>query len=101
MGYDPFFYPRLPKSKYVEVAGFVRNDQIANWFRHASTLVTASKMEGFGIPPLEAMACETPVLVSNQGALPETTGGWSRWPTTQAGHFQNFTCHNNDNFSRY
>jgi glycosyltransferase involved in cell wall biosynthesis len=32
-------------------------------------------MEGFGFPPLEAMACGTPAIVSDRGAIPEVTGG--------------------------
>lgn len=40
----------------------------------ADIFVFPSLYEGFGIPPLEAMACEVPVLVSNKGALPEVTG---------------------------
>ena len=34
-------------------------------------LIIASLWEGFGLPAIEAMACETPVIASNQGALPE------------------------------
>src|SRR5262249_49452004 len=34
-----------------------------------------SLYEGFGIPPLEAMACGTPVVASSAGALPEGVGG--------------------------
>ena len=34
-----------------------------------------SVYEGFGFPPLEAMACGVPVLTSREGALPEMTGG--------------------------
>ena len=44
IGYDNFFQKRLPKSKYVEVIGEVPNTKIADWFRFAQALVTASKM---------------------------------------------------------
>jgi len=37
-------------------------------------LVIASLWEGFGLPVIEAMACETPVIASNRGALPEVVG---------------------------
>lgn len=40
----------------------------------ASALVLPSHYEGFGLPPLEAMACGTPVIVSDGGALPEVVG---------------------------
>jgi glycosyltransferase involved in cell wall biosynthesis len=74
IGNDKFFYPRLPKSKYVEVVGEVPNNKIADWYRHASALVTASKMEGFGIPPLEAMNVGCPAIVSNIPVFHEVYG---------------------------
>ena len=40
----------------------------------ARALVTPSLYEGFGLPPLEAMACGTPVITSNLSALPEVVG---------------------------
>ncbi len=39
-----------------------------------SSLIIASLWEGFGLPAIEAMACETPVIASNRGALPEVIG---------------------------
>ncbi len=65
VGNDKFFYPRLPKSRFVEVVGAVPNTEIAAWYHFASALVTASKMEGFGIPPLEAMSMGCPAIVSD------------------------------------
>lgn len=65
VGNDNFFYPRLPKSKCVELIGAVPNTEIAAWYHFASALVTASKMEGFGIPPLEAMSMGCPAIVSD------------------------------------
>jgi len=43
-------------------------------YRGASLLVQPSLAEGFGLPPLEAMACGTPVLSSDAGSLPEVLG---------------------------
>ena len=74
LGKDNFFYPRLSKSKYVEVVGTVPNSKIADWYRHASALVTASKMEGFGIPPLEAMSVGCPAIVSDIPVFHEVYG---------------------------
>ncbi len=74
VGSDKFFYPRLPKSKYVEVIGEVPNNKIADWYRHAQALVTASKMEGFGIPPLEAMSVGCPAIVSDIPVFHEVYG---------------------------
>lgn len=74
VGYDNFFQSRLPKSKYVEVVGEVPNSKIADWFRHAEALVTASKMEGFGIPPLEAMSVGCLAIVSDIPVFHEVYG---------------------------
>jgi glycosyltransferase involved in cell wall biosynthesis len=43
-------------------------------YRLASVFVFPSLYEGFGLPPLEAMACGTPVITSNVSSLPEVTG---------------------------
>lgn len=74
VGYDNFFQSRLPKSKYVEVVGEVPNNKIADWYRNAEALVTASKMEGFGIPPLEAMSVGCPAIVSDISVFHEVYG---------------------------
>lgn len=74
IGNDKFFYPRLPKSKYAKVVGEVPNTKIADWYKHASALVTASKMEGFGIPPLEAMSVGCPAIVSDIPVFHEVYG---------------------------
>ncbi len=55
--------------------GYVPESDLPALFSMASLFAFPSLYEGFGIPPLEAMACEVPVLVSNKGALPEVTGG--------------------------
>lgn len=74
VGYDKFFQSRLPKSQFVEVVGEVPNNKIADWYRHAAALVTASKMEGFGIPPLEAMSVGCPAIVSDIPVFHEVYG---------------------------
>jgi glycosyltransferase involved in cell wall biosynthesis len=58
----------------VEVRGHVSADELAGLYRRASALVFPSLYEGFGQPPLEAMACGCPVVSSNAGSLPEICG---------------------------
>ena len=54
--------------------GSVDASQLRQWVAHADALVTTSLYEGFGLPPIEAMAAGTPCLVSNAGSLPEVCG---------------------------
>src|SRR5207237_9859661 len=54
--------------------GFVPDDDLVYLYNRAETLVQPSLMEGFGLPPVEAMACGTPVLSSTAGSLPEVVG---------------------------
>jgi glycosyltransferase involved in cell wall biosynthesis len=63
----------------VQFTGFVPDDDLAHLYRRAYALVQPSLMEGFGLPPVEAMACGTPVLSSNAGSLPEVVGEAGRF----------------------
>lgn len=54
--------------------GIVTDDELKMLYRNASLFVYPSYYEGFGLPPLEAMACGCPTLVSNVTALPEVVG---------------------------
>jgi glycosyltransferase involved in cell wall biosynthesis len=58
----------------VHFTGFVPDADLAHLYRRAYALVQPSLMEGFGLPPVEAMACGTPVLSSTAGSLPEVVG---------------------------
>ncbi|MFL6353282.1 MAG: glycosyltransferase family 4 protein [Bryobacteraceae bacterium] len=58
----------------VRFLGCVPDDQLAATYRGAMLLVLPSVSEGFGLPPLEAMACGTPVVVSRCTAPPEVVG---------------------------
>jgi glycosyltransferase involved in cell wall biosynthesis len=55
--------------------GFIRDSDLPTLYSAATVFVFPSLYEGFGLPPLEAMACGTPCLVSNSSSLPEVTGG--------------------------
>ena len=63
-----------PVPEGVEILGEVPSTQLASLYRRAACLVYPSLYEGFGIPPLEAMACGCPVAASNAGAIPEVCG---------------------------
>lgn len=58
----------------VEFAGCVNDESLAALYRGAVCLILPSLIEGFGLPPLEAIACGTPVIVSRTTALPEVVG---------------------------
>ena len=47
---------------------------LASYYRSADVLAFPSTFEGFGLPPLEAMACGTPVVLSDAASLPEVGG---------------------------
>jgi len=65
---------RLGLEQEVVCTGFVPAALLPDLYGMADVFVFPSLYEGFGLPPLEAMACGTPVIVSDRGALPETTG---------------------------
>jgi len=50
---------------------FLAQNELVDFYRKASLFVYLSSLETFGIPPLEAMACGTPVVASNRTAVPE------------------------------
>jgi glycosyltransferase involved in cell wall biosynthesis len=60
--------------KHVRFLGFVPHRTLAVLYRLAGVFVFPSLYEGFGLPPLEAMASGTPVITSNVSSLPEVVG---------------------------
>lgn len=53
---------------------YVTNEELLALYSGAEVFVFPSLYEGFGLPPLEAMACETPVIASNVSSIPEIVG---------------------------
>ena len=65
---------RLGLGERVIFSGYVSQVELPLWYNAAEALAYPSLYEGFGLPPLEAMACGTPVVVSNVSSLPEVVG---------------------------
>ena len=64
-------YPVIERVRFL---GYVAEEALPGLYAHAACFVLPSHDEGFGLSALEAMACGSPVIVSNGGALPETVG---------------------------
>ncbi|PLX26110.1 hypothetical protein C0580_00495 [Candidatus Parcubacteria bacterium] len=74
VGNKNYFYKRLEKNtknQNVIIVGHVADDLLASYYKNAKAYVFPSLYEGFGLPPLEAMAHDIPVLSSNSSCLPE------------------------------
>jgi glycosyltransferase involved in cell wall biosynthesis len=61
-------------SERIRALGYVSDSELRALYEQAVCLVYPSLYEGFGLPPLEAMACGCPVIASNVASLPETCG---------------------------
>lgn len=74
--YDEIF-SKIQKSDFKEriiITGYLDNSDLISLYSGAEMFVYVSFYEGFGFPPLEAMACGCPVITSNTSSLPEITG---------------------------
>jgi len=58
----------------VHLTDYAPDEVLPGLYTGASVFVYPSVYEGFGLPPLEAMACGTPVIVGNRASLPEVVG---------------------------
>ncbi len=65
----------VPEGARVRHLGYVDDADLVALLGGATALLCPSRYEGFGLPPLEAMACGTPALVSDIPVLRESTGG--------------------------
>jgi glycosyltransferase involved in cell wall biosynthesis len=61
-------------AKYIKHFDFVDERTLAELYSCCDVFVYPSLYEGFGLPPLEAMSCGAPVIVSNRASLPEVVG---------------------------
>jgi glycosyltransferase involved in cell wall biosynthesis len=58
----------------VILPGYIKDNDLPLLYNIADVFIYPSSYEGFGLPPLEAMACGTPVITSDSSSLPEVTG---------------------------
>ena len=74
--YQPIFaaVEELGLQEEVLFPGFVAEDELPLWYNVADVFVYPSLYEGFGLPPLEALACGKPVAVAAASSLPEVVG---------------------------
>jgi len=68
VGHDPSTLPEGVEARSVS------GDELIELYRRAACLVFPSLYEGFGLPPIEAMACGCPVAAASAGSLPEVCG---------------------------
>ena len=72
---DSFLEQIDPNVKeHIIFTGFIDDEDLADIYGNAKLFVFPSMYEGFGMPPLEAMACGSPVISSDAGSLPEVIG---------------------------
>ncbi|WP_284010408.1 glycosyltransferase family 4 protein [Haloarcula pelagica] len=63
----------------VHMTGFVSQEELKFLYDEADVFAYPSFYEGFGLPPLEAAACKTPVVTSRTGAIPDVLGNAARY----------------------
>jgi len=69
---------RSPFAADIEFLGFVADAHLPALYQRAAVFIYPSLYEGFGLPPLEAMACGCPVIASDRGSLGEVVGDAAR-----------------------
>jgi len=78
VGPDPKLHHSYPVSEVsgedIHVTGYISKRELKFVYEHANVFLFPSLYEGFGMAPLEAMACDTPVVSSDRASLPEVLG---------------------------
>ena len=72
---DAGWRTNIPPEDGVEMTGYVSRERLRELYRGALLFAYPSRYEGFGIPPLEAMACGTPVVATRVGAIGDYADG--------------------------
>jgi len=72
---DPGWKTRVPQEQGIDLTGYVTRERLRELYRGARAFVYPSRYEGFGIPPLEALACGAPVIATRTGAIQEFAEG--------------------------
>lgn len=72
--YDDIMKASMGNSNAIIFTDYVENNDLVRLYNLAECFIYPSFFEGFGIPPLEAMACGTPVAVAAATSLPEVVG---------------------------
>jgi glycosyltransferase involved in cell wall biosynthesis len=76
---DDYLKNLEPETKEkIRVTGYVEDRYIYKLYKSSLCFLYPSFYEGFGLPPLEAMACGVPVITSNRGSLPEIFGKFAK-----------------------
>ncbi|MBN1535642.1 MAG: glycosyltransferase family 4 protein [Anaerolineales bacterium] len=69
-----FNAPQITSSDRIKKLGFLSDAELKAVYQKAVAFIFPSQYEGFGLPPLEAMACGCPVIASNTASVPEICG---------------------------
>jgi glycosyltransferase involved in cell wall biosynthesis len=68
------FEPYQQFNSRIIYTGYIADEDLSALYSGATAFIFPSLYEGFGLPPLEAMSCGTPVISSNRTSLPEVVG---------------------------
>jgi glycosyltransferase involved in cell wall biosynthesis len=77
-GHPTFAHVPEPRGERIRIVGHATDGDLVTLLTGAKVLLYPSRYEGFGLPPLEAMACGTPAVASDIPALRESTAGSAR-----------------------